>query len=316
MLKGALESLLCQETDGQFTYDIVVIDNASTDDTKQVVEQMAATASAPIRYVYQATPGPAPARNRGLEHSRGEWLAFIDDDELATPGWLKHLHQAAVTTGASIIGGAVHLDLPQDVLSRFNRFVRATSLREIDYYPVVQPYRDKRLPGTCNALVARRVFDEVGCFDAMQKCGGSDSDFFLRARAAGFDLFYTPHAIVRHRVAPNRLTTEYFRWDAQQGCSAFAGLDCKFKGRLALGTLCTARIAHALMVVLPRLTWGWLKNDPQEILGQRVRLWRTEGYVRGTLVNLAPALFPQRRYFADLEFRRGRIVGQQSMEAA
>jgi succinoglycan biosynthesis protein ExoM len=313
MLRGALESLLAEETGGEFAYEIVVVDNASTDATKAVVEQVTAGSPVPVRYFYQEIPGPAPARNCGVAEARGEWLAFFDDDELATPDWLRQLYQAALTTGAPIVGGAMHLDLPEETLVRLGHYVRHTSLREIKYYPTIHPYADKRLPGTNNALVARHVFQSVGTFDAAKICGGSDSDFFLRVKNAGLALYYTPHAIVRHRVAPNRLTQEYLRWDARQGCSAFAGLDCKFKGRLRLATLCAARIAHALLVVLPLLAWGWIRQDPGEVLGQKVRLWRTEGYVRGTLALLAPAWFPQQRYFADLEFRRGRVVGQQSM---
>ncbi|HEX3724969.1 MAG TPA: glycosyltransferase family A protein, partial [Pirellulales bacterium] len=314
MLGGALESLLHQETGGAFAYEIVVVDNASTDSTQAVVQQVAAHAPIPVRYYYQDVPGDAPTRNVGVAHASGEWLAFVDDDELAAPDWLRQLYRAAQETSAPIIGGAVHLDLPQEVLDQLSRFVRATSLREIDYYPNIHPYTGKRLPGTGNALVARRVIDTVGMFDATKVCGESDSDFFLRAKTADLPLVYTPHAIVRHRVAPNRLTTEYFRWDAQQGCNAFAGLDLKYKGRPWLVLRCIARIAHALVVVVPKLAWSWLRQDTGEILGQKVRLWRTEGYARGTLALLAPGWFPQQRYFANLEFRRGRIVGQQDMK--
>ncbi len=311
MLGDALQSLLRQETGGEFSYEIVVVDNASTDATKEVVQQAAVESPVPVRYYYHNVPGDAPSRNRGVAESRGDWLAFLDDDELAAPDWLRQLYRTAQETGATVVGGAVHLHLPQDVLDRLSHFVRCTSLREADYYPNIHPYTGKRLPGTGNALVARRALETVGAFDVTHVCGESDSDFFLRARAAGVVLYYTPHAVVRHRVAPNRLTTEYFRWDARQGCNAFAGLDYKYKGRRMLAVLCIARISHALLVVVPRLTWAWLKRDTAEILGQRVRLWRAEGYARKTLAILAPVWFRQERYFSNLEFRKGRIVGQQ-----
>jgi len=309
MLRNALQSLVCQETSGEFSYEIVAVDNASTDATKAIVEEVAANSPVPVRYIYESQPGPAPARNAGINNARGEWLAFFDDDERADRQWLSNLHRAALETKASIVGGAMHLDLPADVLARLNPFVRRTSLREITYYPTVCQYGNERLPGTNNALVARRVFDEIGTFDATIVSGGSDSDFFLRARAAGIAMYYTPHAVVRHYIAPNRLTVDYFRWDAQQGCSAFALLDYEHKGELKLAVLCAARIAHALLVVAPRLAWSRLRNDSAEILGQRVRLWRAEGYARRTLALLAPQWFPQVRYFEALNFRRGRAIG-------
>jgi glycosyltransferase involved in cell wall biosynthesis len=310
MLRGALDSLLAQETRNEFTYEVIVVDNASTDGTRAAVERSSIGAALAVRYLYESKPGPAPARNRGLEQAQGEWIAFFDDDELADPTWLLQLHHAALETGSPIIGGAMHLDLPQEVLRRLNHFVRSTSLREIQYYETICPYADNRLPGTNNALVAQSVFRAIGAFNGEITSGGSDSDFFLRARSAGLDMYYTPHAVVRHRVSPNRLTTEYFRWDAQQGCNAFALLDFEHKGSLALTVLCVARIGHALLVVMPRLAWVWLRRDSAEVLGQRVRLWRAEGYARRTLALLAPRWFPQRRYYDALHFRRGRVIGQ------
>ncbi|REK12651.1 MAG: glycosyltransferase [Planctomycetota bacterium] len=317
MLSDALDSLLSQETCGQFEYELVVIDNASNDSTREIVEEAGRRSSVTVRYCYEDDPGPAPARNCGLRHAAGDWFAFFDDDEVADANWLLELYRAADETGAQIVGGAMHLDLPEEVLGRLNQFVRRTSLREIKYYEKTCPYDPSRLPGTNNALVARRVFDELGAFDTSFRSGGSDSDFFLRARSAGIELCYTPLAIVRHRVAPNRLTTEYFRWDAIQGCSAFAGLDYEHRGAAVLVTLCAARLGHALAIVTPQLAWSWLTRNPAEMLGQRVRLWRAEGYARRTLALLAPRLFPQTRYFEALHFRHGREVGQQNtpMEA-
>jgi glycosyltransferase involved in cell wall biosynthesis len=315
MLGGALDSLIGQETGGEFSYEIVVVDNASTDATKAVVDQAARGSPVPVRYFYHEVPGPAPARNRGLAEARGSWLAFFDDDELAAPDWLRQLHRAAVETGAPVVGGAMLLDLPPEELQRLNRFVRRTLLREIDYYPTVHTYTGKFLPGTNNALVARCAFDAVGIFRNPGQSGGSDSDFFLRVRAAGMPLYYTPYAIVRHRIPPNRITVEHLRWDARQGCTTFACLDYEFHGPVTLALVCTARVAHALLVVVPRLAWGWLRRDPAEVLGQRVRLWRAEGYFRRSLALLAPTWFPQHRYFANLDFRKGRIVGHNDAQA-
>ena len=318
MLCDALASLLRQETGGEFRYEIVVVDNASSDATKAVVHEVAADAPVPVRYAYQAVSGDAPSRNRGIAQSRGRWLAFFDDDQLAAPDWLRQLYRAARESKAAVVGGAVRLDLPENVLHRLGRDVRHTSLREVDYYPNIHPYTGKRLPGCGNALVERRAFETIGTFDEAMAWGGSDSDFFLRARTAGLALYYTPHAVIRHRIPPNRLTLEYIRWDAQQGCDALACHDFKRHGRLVLAMLCLARVAQALLVAVLKLIWGWVRSDPGKVLGQRMRLWRAEGYARRTLAILAPAWLRQERYFAYLEFRKGRTVGQQvgSVEVA
>ncbi len=256
MLGDALESLLRQKTGGEFSYEVIVVDNASTDATKAVVERVSATAPIAIRYVYHDVPGDAPARNRAVAESRGKWLAFFDDDQLAAPDWLLMLYRAALETGASAIGGAVHLHLPQDVLDRLGRFVRGHSLRETDHSPGIRRLTGKSLLGGGNALVARSVFDTVGAFDTSMVRGGSDSDFFLRVRSAGMELYYTPHAIIRHRIPLNRLTPEYFRWDAHQLCDTMADTDYRYKGRATLVLLCLARIAQGVLVLFPGLIWG------------------------------------------------------------
>jgi len=303
-LAAALETLACQQTEGEFVYEIIVVDNASTDSTAAVVRQFAETAPAPTFYLRQETPGDAPTRNLGVEHSRGEWLAFFDDDQFAQPDWLLQLYKTALQTGSPVVGGAVHLDLPPEELSRLGKNCRE-ALREIDYYDNIHPYTGKHLPGCGNALVARRVFDLIGLFDVGLVNGGSDSDFFLRARAAGCQLWYTPHAAIRHRVPPERLTPGYFRWDALQGGENTACFDYQRYGAAKLVMLSVARIGQALLVHLPLLLVSRLLEDKGEMLGWRSRLWRSEGYIRRTLSLLAPRLFPQKKFLDSLSFHNG-----------
>jgi hypothetical protein len=204
------------------------------------------------------------------------------------------------------------LDLPQETLDRLGLRVRRTSLRETDDSGAIRPFAGKGLPGCGNVLMAREAFAAVGVFDVLMTRGGSDCDFFRRAKAAGLAMYYSPHAVIRHRIPPNRLTPEYIRWDAQQGCDVLASHVFHDRGRLGLAVLCAARIAQALLIVLPRLVLAALHREEGAVLGEKMQLWRTEGFVRRTLTILLPPLFPQRRYFADLDFRRGRQIGQKT----
>lgn len=316
MLRDALESLVRQETGGKFDYEILVVDNASADATRETILRVADRSAVAVHYLYQGVPGDAPTRNCGVAQAKGDWLAFFDDDQRAASGWLAALYDTAQKTGAAVVGGAVHLDLPDDVLERLGSDVRRISLREIDCYKSIHPYTDKRLPGCGNALVARRVFDAIGPFDATLVQGGSDTDFFMRARAAGFELIYTPQAIIRHHIPPERLTPAYMRWDARQGGDTTACHDAKRMRRPRLAAMAAARLAWALTLAVPRMAWGWASRDPGKILGQKIRLWRAEAYVRRTLAILAPHWFPQRQHFAELEFRHGRTVGQSTSPAS
>ena len=308
-LGEALDSLVVLRTDDKFAYEIVVVDNASTDATREVVHERAASSAVPIRYFSQSDPGDAPTRNRGVSEARGAWLAFFDDDQFAEPDWLLELYQAAMATDAGVVGGPVALALPPQQLVKLGPVCRG-ALREVAFYDELHPYEGKALPGTGNALVSRTVFDTVGMFDVSMSGGGSDSDLFLRARAAGFTLWYTPQAVIRHRIPASRLTAEYFRWDAWCcGASHLAHFDHQRRGRVALAALCAARLGQALAVHLPRWLWARMRGDEMAALGWRSRLWRTEGYVRKTLAILAPRWCAQRQFFEALEFRQGRSIG-------
>jgi len=297
-----------QETGGQFTFDIHVVDNASTDETAQAITQFATSSPIAIRYHHQDLPGDAPTRNLGVANATGTWLAFFDDDQIANRTWLSELWSATSGGERPIVGGAVHLHLSDQELAALNPLCRA-ALRETRLYRTVRPYRRSDLPGTGNALVARAVFDTIGMFDETMTGGGSDCDFFVRAREAGIPLWYTPDAVIRHRVSSERLTPEFLRWDALSGGAEHAGyFDFQRKGLTALLGLCGARVLQALVIHVPLLMWAQLRGDTQAILGRKTSLWRTEGYVRRTLSIIAPAWFAQPRFFESLDLRHGRSI--------
>lgn len=307
MLSGALDTLVRLRTDGRFTYEVIVVDNASTDDTRDVVGRF--ESNVPLRYVYCDRPGDGPARNQGLAAAAGEWFAFFDDDQLATPDWLLELYAAAGKAHTLVVGGAVHLDISEEQSRELGTICRK-ALRELTPYRDLHPYSGKILPGGGNAFVSRKVFDAIGPFSENFRSGGSDTDFFGRARAAGYMPWYAPRAVIRHRIPAHRLTPEYFHWDALQGAENTAKHHFNRVGRIGLVFLCLARIAQALLIHVPLWAWACLRRDPGEILGRKTRLWRTEGYTRTTLALVAPRLFPQRQFFANLDMRVGRTIGQ------
>ncbi|MEO8494729.1 MAG: glycosyltransferase [Planctomycetota bacterium] len=305
-LADALASLSRQQTGDRFAMEIVVCDNASTDATADVVAAAAKSSPIPIRYCCQSKPGDAPTRNRALREAVGEWLAFFDDDQIAPENWLSELYAAVDKTSGSIIGGAVQLDLTAEQRDEFGSYLRV-ALRETELYPRLQPYLRQALPGTGNALVSRSVFEAIGNFDESFVGGGSDHDFFARARAAGFALWYAPQAVIRHRVEPRRLSTAHLRRDSLSGGAGYAE-QVDFKRRGLSWTLgCgLARIAQALLVHAPSMLAARLRRDRGQVLGHRIRLWRTEGYLRRCLALAAPRLFPQQDFFDTLSYGHGR----------
>lgn len=166
-------------------YEIIVVDDASTDATPQGVARWPT-----VRYV-RADPraGAYAARNRGLEAARGSILAFTDADCAPTPSWLAQGVEA-LGPGIDLVAGGIETDLAE----RPSAAALVDSIRFLDQevYATVLGYG-----ATANLLARRWVFDRVGEFNERLRSGG-DREFGMRATDAGAVIRYAPQAVVRH----------------------------------------------------------------------------------------------------------------------
>lgn len=312
LLRPALESLAAMRTGDRFQYEVLVVDNGSTDDTPAVVDDVAQRSGVVVRRVCETARGVAAARNRGVAEARGEWIAFFDDDQLADSDWVAELLSLAREKNARCVGGAVDLALPpgyeRNLAPACRRVLGATAEGT-----TVCRYTRSRMPGTGNLMLHASVFAQVGCFDPALQHAGEDVDLFRRIRAAGIEGWFTPRAIVWHVTPAYRLTDEYFLWVSLRVGAAFAQRDGREKGHWTLAALLAARSAQALLMHVPRLAWRRLRRDAEGTLAMRCLLARFEGYARRSLQLLVPGLFAQQRFFAGLDSRRERqgFTGQE-----
>ncbi|GAB5443129.1 MAG: hypothetical protein Fues2KO_34780 [Fuerstiella sp.] len=306
-LPGALQTLTSQRTHGRFDYEVLIVDNASTDATPEVVRQFAANSEIPVRYLHEPKPGDAPPRNAGIRAATGQWLAFFDDDQFAENDWLLNLLTAAETHQTELVGGPVHLDLNPDIVAGLSTACRST-LREMKPYADDQPYEPHVIPGTGNMLVARSLFDRIGLFVEDIKEGGSDWKLVEDARMQGVVPWYAARAVIRHRVEHNRMTSAYFRWDAENGGVSQADVDFRRFGAAGVLVRSGARFARSALLWPGRVSARI--NPPQHGCSQaNMVAWRTNGYIRRTLTLLAPRLIPQRSFHCYVDFRSGRTIG-------
>ena len=117
-------------------------------------------------------------------------------------------------------------------------------------------------------------------------------------------MIYTPNAVIHHRIAPGRLTEDYFRWDTSQIGAQLAYIDFKYKGQVKMLFILAARIGQALLINTPLLLIALLRQDQKEVMDLKCLLWQAIGYTRRSLFFLSPGLFPQDRFFANLNFRK------------
>jgi glycosyltransferase involved in cell wall biosynthesis len=290
-----LLSLVAQETDGRFGYEIVVVDNGSKDHTKRTVEEIAARASVPIRLVAEPRRGQVYARNRGIAEARGEWIASFDDDQLADPGWLTELVVLAHDTRSRSVGGAMRLKLPADCQRRLAAFCRRV-LGESVAWHTRRPYTPKQGPGSGNHMLHRSVFDEVGIYDESYNLRGYDTDLYRRLCAAGIESWYSPAAVAYHVTPPCRLTDQYLRDTSLCNGWCFARRDRERFGALISPLVLVARIGQMVGIHLPRLAVAKLQGDAEEALALRCRLWTAQGYTACAMHLMSPKLFAEPRF--------------------
>lgn len=277
-LLNALRSLIVLETDHHFPYEIVVINNNSTDDTSQVVRDLAASACISIREFVETKPGVVYARNRGVKEAVGEWIAFFDDDQLADPRWLLQLLKCGREQKSLCVGGTVTLSLPPGFNQPITPFCRML-LGETVGMDHLQRYSPRRTPGAGNLLIHRSVFDTVGLFREEFNKRGEDTDLYLRMHSAGIEGWFTPDAIVHHVIPPERLTPEYLLRVSQVMGEGMAQVERNTVGRLLFPLMWCARLGHLACVMLPRLLWSRLTRNQPRYLGIRCKMRISQCYL-------------------------------------
>jgi glycosyltransferase involved in cell wall biosynthesis len=194
-IAGALGGLSRQDL--RLPFEVIVVDDASTDETAAIVKR----SSLDARLLRGDGSGAGGARNIGAAAAEAPLLAFTDADCAPQPGWLR-AGLAALSNGADLVQGAVEPD-PTARMRPFDRTVRVTEER--GFYE------------TANLLVRRDLFERLGGFEdwlikqpetrrtstaETQRPIGEDMLFAWRARRSGARTTFSPEAVVHHAVFP------------------------------------------------------------------------------------------------------------------
>jgi len=300
-LKNALGSLTDLETDGRFTYEVLVIDNASTDHTQEVVEQVAQDSACPVRCELESQPGVSFARNCGVQKSNTPWVAFFDDDQLAEPDWLLRLYEATEEKQVKCVGGAVHLRLLGGEERSLKPWVKVMFSCTKDM-TIAKYYDRKWTPGAGNLLVHRSVFDEIGLFRTDLVEGGEDTELYHRMRRSGFEAWYTPRAVVHHLVPQFRLEPKYLRLASKRMGEHVTRREFEEYGKWKFVFVAVARLFQTLFLYGGRLLVALVSGDQEVILERKCRWWLGVGYLRAAF----RFLFRKPESTSSLEFRNER----------
>lgn len=205
LLKRLLNELEHQETEGLFSYSVVVADNDCEESAKQVVLEISARSSIRVTYCVEPQQNIALARNKALANARGDFIAFIDDDEYPSPNWLCALFKTCRATGADGVLGPVmpyfeHEPPQWAIRGRF--FERPT--HETGYRVGLSEAR------TGNVMFRSTILDGMAeLFRAEFGTGGEDVDLFARLMDKGGVFVWCSEAPVYEAVPPARCTRAF-----------------------------------------------------------------------------------------------------------
>lgn len=213
-LSFAIDSLLAQE----FTdFEIIIVDNASSDRTREVVESRQIDQR--IRYVYESELGLSVARNTGAKVACSEILAYLDDDAIASPHWLKTIYAAYQgNSRLAIAGGKVTLIwtdgitpppwLSDGLAGNLGAYDLGDTVVSID--------RPGLTPRGLNYSIRKSFLNQSGGFDRnLGRVGKnllSNEELHMTnlALQTGWEVAYLPSACVAHHVAPERIKRQWF----------------------------------------------------------------------------------------------------------
>jgi glucosyl-dolichyl phosphate glucuronosyltransferase len=210
-------------------WDVLVVDNNSSDDTRAIVDARAASYPAPLTYLFEERQGKSIALNTGLAHAEGEIIAFTDDDVEVPPDWLEAaVRPLKARPGIAYTGGPVEPMWeapPPSWLAPAGNLGGTIAVKDHGPEPFIFEER-RKTPLGVNMAVRRALIEEIGGFRpdlgrrGKSLLGQEQAEFFYRSRAAGALGLYVPEMVLRHHVPAARLTASYFRrWWYWKGIS-------------------------------------------------------------------------------------------------
>lgn len=256
-LERTLMSLSVMQPTHDIEYEIVIVDNGSTDSTSSVISGW--SDRLPLQHLYEAQPGLSCARNRGLAASRGNLIFFTDDDCIVSSDWLSTGTRLLSGQPRQIIGGRIELYDPTD---------RPVTIKLAESPASLSSTGDLLgfLHG-CNMIFGRCVVEEVGPFDTLLGAGtrckaAEDTDFVHRAFRHGIPVQYRPELHLAHSHGRKHVADEEILMDGYV---------------LSLGAIAMKHLLHGDVSLLKVAYWN-LRSE------RRGRRWhRLKNYMLGAV---------------------------------
>ena len=226
-LPKVLDKLLAQVNTEQIAWEVIVIDNNSTDDTAQVVRDYQANwlASVPLRYCFEAEQGAAFARLTAVREAKGELVGFLDDDNLPAPDWIEQAYLFAKDyPRAGAFSGQIHGEFEVPPPEGFERIQAFLAIREHGDKPHLFEPENLQLPTASGLIVRKKAWNEAVPKHPNLKgrigesmLGGEDYEPLLYMHKGGWEIWYHPELHSYHQIPEWRLEKDYLL-SISRGC--------------------------------------------------------------------------------------------------
>jgi glucosyl-dolichyl phosphate glucuronosyltransferase len=211
-LDRTLHSVMALNYAGSF--EVIVVDNDSTDDTRTRIEQWSARSAGRVRYLLETRPGASHARNAGIAAARAPIVAFVDDDEELPPEWLQIAHDAlAENADVEMVGGPLRpiWETPPPAWLQGRELGGVVSLVDGGGQAFVISAERWFCFAAGNMAARRETLDRLRGFDPSYR-RSEDRELLVRFLLAGGKAKFEPSMIAFHHIVGHRLTRAYYRW--------------------------------------------------------------------------------------------------------
>lgn len=217
-LPKVLDCLLAQLGTENLAWEVLVVDNNSTDGTAQVVEayRQQWPQDIPLRYAFEPRQGAGYARQSAIHLARSPLLGFLDDDNHPALGWVAAAHrfgQAHPQAGA--FGSRIRGDFEATPPPNFDRIGAMLALTERGSEPLIYAPKQKVLPPAAGLVVRRQAWlgsvpEQLSLADAIGfRAAGEDLEVVLHMQRHGWEIWYNPAMRMQHEIPASRFERDY-----------------------------------------------------------------------------------------------------------
>ena len=250
---------LCEQTLPGEMFEVIVVDNNSTDGIASVVSLVNAPYN--LRYIFEGRPGRTYALNTGLDAARGSIITVTDDDCVPDPKWLERITTRFEMPEVGLLGGPGLSVYPSEITGdEYRLFLGRRFFGDFSPYDKLTELKDDNLPLGLNLSFRRVIADNIhfdislGVFGKTH-IGRDETDFIRRAQSLGYQVFFDPGVVVHHYLEEDRVTWPRIRHKAYNtGIGSFkehyshrAG---SLLGRVVLSLQFEGEVVYAILRIL------------------------------------------------------------------